>query len=491
VPAAAGILGIALANKAVYVNNQLADQNGEYFRKELSFNNMPVPVWEQVTASATGESSVIHNLFVPRTPEPFSYDLDGKMTSDGRWTYAWDAENRLLRVQSRSDTPQASWRRVEWQYDALGRRIRQTTSDGSSGSWQVTEDLMFVSDPVLYGRHVAELRASDNALVRSYVWGLDLSGTMDGAGGVGGLLWVTVGPAVPSGPGAHFCAYDGNGNIVALSAASDGSPTARYEYGPFGEPIRVTGPAAALNPFRFSTKRTDPTTDLVLYEYRAYSPTLGRWLSRDPLEDQFIRRGVEQMNQRFWRQSKRDVSPYFFVNNNPNLFIDSDGRLATCPPGGILGATWGIALAEPTPVGEVVATGVTIGIGVAVCVDVISHCLCKRRHPAWMKCRKDATHDPVKALAREAVSVPGWTGPLLAAVHPRGPAKNCPGGAPGARFGMEINYVRYTETGIVRWEMEIPVNCCACCNIFTSGVSCEVVHRGIGSGGQPLPPPVP
>jgi len=41
--------------------------------------------------------------------------------------------------------------------------------------------------------------------------------------------------------------------------------------------------AAALNPFRFSTKRTDPTTDLVLYEYRAYSSTLGRWLSRDPL----------------------------------------------------------------------------------------------------------------------------------------------------------------------------------------------------------------
>jgi len=39
--------------------------------------------------------------------------------------------------------------------------------------------------------------------------------------------------------------------------------------------------AAGLNPFRFSTKRTDPTTDLVLYEYRAYSATLGRWLSRD------------------------------------------------------------------------------------------------------------------------------------------------------------------------------------------------------------------
>jgi RHS repeat-associated protein len=38
-----------------------------------------------------------------------------------------------------------------------------------------------------------------------------------------------------------------------------------------------------MNPFRFSTKRTNPTTDLVLYEYRAYSPSLGRWPNRDPI----------------------------------------------------------------------------------------------------------------------------------------------------------------------------------------------------------------
>ncbi len=192
-----------------------------------------------------------------------------------------DAGNRLWQVESRSDVPSLARRKVVWEYDALGRRIRQITSDGSSGTWQVTEDFKFMSDPLLFGRHIAELRASDNALVRSYVWGLDLSGTMDGAGGVGGLLWLTqhTGPNA----GAHFAAYDGNGNIVALSAASDGSVSARYEYGPFGEPIRVTGPAAGPSPFRFSTKRTDSTTDLVLYEYRLYNPSLGRWLSRDPM----------------------------------------------------------------------------------------------------------------------------------------------------------------------------------------------------------------
>ncbi|MDW8381933.1 MAG: RHS repeat-associated core domain-containing protein, partial [Verrucomicrobiota bacterium] len=95
--------------------------------------------------------------------------------------------------------------------------------------------------------------------------------------------WVTLhtGPA----SGTYFCAYDGNGNVAALVNAQDGTESARYEYGPFAEPIRITGPASLQNPFRFSTKRTDDTTDLVLYEYRPYSPTLGRWLSRDPIGD--------------------------------------------------------------------------------------------------------------------------------------------------------------------------------------------------------------
>jgi RHS repeat-associated protein len=261
----------------------------------------------------------------------FTHDLDGNLTSDGRWTYTWDAENRLLRVQSRSDTPQTSWRRVEWQYDALGRRIRQTTWSwlAQSNLWVVTEELKFVSDPLLFGRHVVDLNASNNVAVRTYVWGLDLSETLEGAGGVSGLLCMTL--HTGSGPtaGTHFCAYDGNGEIVALAAASDGLESARYEYGPFAEPIRLTGPAAALNPFRFSTKRTDPTTDLVLYEYRAYSPVLGQWLSRDPIGEQ----GREAL--------------YGFAGNDCQNRFDVDGRFFPgsgsnrCPKCGAWIAPWG------------------------------------------------------------------------------------------------------------------------------------------------------
>ncbi len=58
-----------------------------------------------------------------------------------------------------------------------------------------------------------------------------------------------------------------------------------YEYGPFGQTLRATGPMAFESPWRFSTKRADDALDFVLYEYRAYSSVWGRWLSRDPIEE--------------------------------------------------------------------------------------------------------------------------------------------------------------------------------------------------------------
>ena len=280
VPEYVNVMGEAANTATVSVNGTLASRHGGYFRAELNVINSAGPVWLGITNTAVmpnGAGSYVvatnvGSLFVPKTPENFSHDLDGNLTEDGRWTYTWDAENRLTKVESRSDAPSLSRRKVVWEYDGLGRRIRQTTHDLSNGD-VVTEDLKFVSDG---WRHIAELNAADNALVRSYVWGLDLSGTETGAGGVGGLLMLK-----SAANGTHFCAYDGNGNVAALVKATDGTVSANYEYGPFGEAVRVTGPLANENPFRFSTKRHNDPTDIDLYEHRPLRD--GRWLSRDPL----------------------------------------------------------------------------------------------------------------------------------------------------------------------------------------------------------------
>ena len=108
---------------------------------------------------------------------------------------------------------------------------------------------------------------------------MDLSQSLEGAGGIGGLL------ARIEGTNTYYYTYDGNGNVQDVLNSS-GSVVAHYEYDPFGKIISQTGPYAAANPWRFSTKLYDSTWDLILYEYRVYSPSLHIWLSRDPIEEE-------------------------------------------------------------------------------------------------------------------------------------------------------------------------------------------------------------
>ena len=144
--------------------------------------------------------------------------------------------------------------------------------------------------PVTYDRWVAMTRFGAYSIVYSgwnpvvervqssggttatvrYVWGKDLSGTLQGAGGVGGA-W-------------YFPAYDANGNITQYVDA-DGHVVASYAYDAFGNTVTESGAMAGTFPFRFSTKYYDSESGLYYYGYRFYSPKLGRWMNRDPIEE--------------------------------------------------------------------------------------------------------------------------------------------------------------------------------------------------------------
>jgi len=284
------------------IRSTLAD--GNYwlfaFRKELSLNNTNGPLWELVTVAATGQSSVAGNQFVPKTPEQFYYDADGNLTSDGRWNYTWDAENRLASLVSRTNVgPQTL---IKFEYDWQGRRIHKQVWPNTSGTGTPTNDVLFVYDG---WNLLAELNATNNAVIRSYLWGADLSGALQGAGGVGGLLKISCSGTQTTN---CFVAFDGNGNVAALADAASTNILAQYEYGPFGELLRATGPMATANPFRFSTKYQDDETDLLYYGYRYYNASTGRWLSRDPLEE------------------KGGANLYLFVRNYPIALWDYLGK---------------------------------------------------------------------------------------------------------------------------------------------------------------------
>jgi RHS repeat-associated protein len=120
-------------------------------------------------------------------------------------------------------------------------------------------------------------------LDRWFQWGPDLSGSLEGAGGIGGLVAIheedpqtrlTVRTLVPL--------HDGLGNIVAVCDETDNSVVATYEYGPYGEPLGGEGEVEAC-PFRWQTKWHETESGQYYFGYRYYDPPTGRWLSRDPL----------------------------------------------------------------------------------------------------------------------------------------------------------------------------------------------------------------
>lgn len=156
----------------------------------------------------------------------------------------------------------------------MGRRVQKLTYVYAADDWQLEKELLFVYD----GWNLIEEITLEGAVETSryFVWGLDLSQSLQGAGGVGGLLAV-----VDQGVTYHVN-YDGNGNVTQLVNAADGTIAAHMEYDPYGNIIYESGSYADENPFRFSTKYHDDETGLVYYGYRYYYPELGRWINRDP-----------------------------------------------------------------------------------------------------------------------------------------------------------------------------------------------------------------
>ena len=218
----------------------------------------------QYASVSEGETS-----FVPE------YDLDGNATrlrtSTGTWSVEYDAHNRPV-----------SWRKstgevVYMIYDAQGRRAEKRVLN-ASGKRTLRERYVYV------GYTCVQVLNGDknNALVKEFAWDpTEPTATRP----------LTFRHAEKS--LMLFYAFDGNKNVSDLFfLALQNGIGAHYEYAPFGAIVRTAKATSSkvdligANPWRFSSEFYDSELDLVYYNYRHYSPALGRWLSRDPIEEQ-------------------------------------------------------------------------------------------------------------------------------------------------------------------------------------------------------------
>jgi RHS repeat-associated protein len=226
-----------------------------------------------IASDALGRSSSNSvTVSIPNNNTSFLYDGNGNLIYDGLRSFAYDNENQLIWVCVTNQYFS------QFTYDGkMRRRIRQEyTSQG--GAWVQTNEVYYVYD----GNEVIQERDLNNLPTTTYTRGKDLSGSLEGAGGIGGLLARTDNTSIPAVNSYYHS--DANGNVTMLINSSN-AIVAKYLYDAFGNILSKSGLLADANLYRFSSKEFHPNSGLVYYLYRYYDASLQRWPNRDPIEE--------------------------------------------------------------------------------------------------------------------------------------------------------------------------------------------------------------
>ncbi|HVI39295.1 MAG TPA: RHS repeat-associated core domain-containing protein [Anaerovoracaceae bacterium] len=104
----------------------------------------------------------------------------------------------------------------------------------------------------------------------------------------------------------YYYHVDGHGNVTALTDAS-GNTAAQYTYDAWGNILTQSGTVASANPLRYSGYMYDGATGLYYLMARYYDPSVGRFISRDIVQD---------------------VNLYAYCKNNPVNESDPNGLLS-------------------------------------------------------------------------------------------------------------------------------------------------------------------
>ncbi len=204
----------------------------------------------------------------------YSYDNNGNLLSKsntgGTTSYAWDHENRLTSV-----TLPGSEGIVNFQYDPFGRRIYKSSSSGTT---------TFVYD----GPNVIEEIDATGSLMARYTHALGIDEPL----------------AMLRGNTTSYYHTDGLGSVTSLSD-SKGNLVSTYEYDSFGNLTSSTG--SISNPFLYTGREFDAETGLYFYRARYYNPSIGRFISEDPIG------------------FAGGINMYAYVGNNPGNYTDPEG----------------------------------------------------------------------------------------------------------------------------------------------------------------------
>jgi len=271
-----------------------------------STNHTPVNGNNTYTAIAQDSLSRLDTnsitVYLP-TNAVYAYDQNGNLTNDSKRVFTYDDENQLTGIVVSNE-----WK-AEFVYDGKMRRRIERNYEWRNSTWVKTSETRFVYD----GNVVIQERNENNTPVVTLTRGKDLSGSLEGAGGIGGLLALTENSKLNlqnSSLAHNYFHADGNGNVTMLIDTNQHA-AARYIYDPFGRTLSKSGPLADVNRYQFSSKPLHDRSGLYDYLYRWYAPEIQRWVNRDPL----LELGIEAIRNAVPIQIRRFIRPSeFFVS---------------------------------------------------------------------------------------------------------------------------------------------------------------------------------
>ncbi|MCB1135062.1 MAG: RHS repeat-associated core domain-containing protein, partial [Chlamydiia bacterium] len=202
-----------------------------------------------------------------------AYDARGNLISeegpDTFRRYRYDALNRMIEVESPGKE------RVEYRYDAFGRRLSRLawTWDGKARAWMGGEEERYL----YYEMNEIGHCNADGTWDAFRILGFGAMGEMGAA------------VAIELSGSVYAPIHDQQGSVRCLIDCQTKEIVEYYRYSAFGQEEIYNGDRQritaeeALNPWRFSSKRTDTESGLVFFGHRYFAPHLGRWTSCDPM----------------------------------------------------------------------------------------------------------------------------------------------------------------------------------------------------------------
>ncbi len=203
-----------------------------------------------VSGGGTASTMTLPVNLASGSSSTLSYDLNGNMLSDGTNSYAWDVENRLIKLTYPGTNNYSTFT-----FDGLGRNVT-----------------------------IAETRLGAITNTKQFVWcGNERCESRDNAGALTSQF--LKGGEVLAGTSYYFTKdHPGNTSIREIIDASGNLKTV-YTYTPFGQATKtfISGTIAA--DFQYGGYYFHEPSGLNLTRTRAYSAMYGRFISRDPIAE--------------------------------------------------------------------------------------------------------------------------------------------------------------------------------------------------------------